>query len=192
MIRELDPKGSSPDIFWGEIAPCEHMVQLYEDEQSILDTLFGFANGGLESGEAVIVIATAAHLRSLERRLAMAGVDLVAARDRDAYIALDAHEALARFMVGNMPDDLRFRALVVGLLGRAKAGGRRVRAFGEMVAVLWARGDRAATLRLEQLWHELCSAQVFSLLCAYPRNGFTQDAQRSIDQIRAAHSKYLG
>ena len=45
---------------------------------------------------------------------------------------------------------------------------RKVRAFGEMIALLWARGDRAATLWLEQLWHELCQTQEFSLFLRIP------------------------
>ena len=64
-----------------------------------------------------------------------------------------------------------------GLLTRGRAGGRRVRAFGEMVAVMWARGEQGATVRLEHLWHRLCQSEAFSLFCAYPRIGFTQDAE---------------
>jgi hypothetical protein len=181
--------GPAPDVFWGEIAPCEHMVQIYDDNTILLDTLEAFAAGGLRAGEGVIVIATAGHLEALEHRLARSGIDLRPARSADQYIALEAEHTLGQFMVGGMPDDLRFRTLVTGLIGRAKAGGRKVRAFGEMVAVLWAHGDRAAVMRLEQLWHGLCSAEIFSLLCAYPRSGFTQDTEKSVAQIHAAHSR---
>lgn len=191
IVQRMTSTGPAPDVFWGEIAPCEHMVQIYDDNTALLDTLEGFAASGLRIGESVIVIATAQHLAALDRRLAAAGIDVPAARSADQYIGLDAERTLSLFMVGGMPDDLRFRTLVTGLIGRAKAGGRKVRAFGEMVAVLWAHGDRAAVLRLEQLWHGLCSAEIFSLLCAYPRSGFTQDTEKSIAQIHAAHSKTL-
>jgi hypothetical protein len=189
VVRQMKLDVNASDVFWGEIAPCEHMVQIYDENQVLLDTLEGFAASGLRAGESVIVIATAGHLEGLAQRLTAAGIDLPAARAADQYIALDAERTLGQFMVGGMPDDLRFRTLVTGLIGRAKTGGRKVRAFGEMVAVLWAHGDRAAVMRLEQLWHEICSAQLFSLLCAYPRSGFTQDTHRSIAQIQAAHSR---
>jgi hypothetical protein len=41
---------------------------------------------------------------------------------------------------------------------------RRVRAFGELVALLWARGDVAATVRLEFLWRQIWQKQTFSVL----------------------------
>jgi hypothetical protein len=95
------------------------------------------------------------------------------------------------FMRNGWPDEELFRRLVRGLLSCAKRDGRKVRAFGEMVAVLWAQGEHAATVRLEYLWRELCGADHFSLLCAYPRVGFTQDLTSSIADICAAHSRVL-
>jgi hypothetical protein len=35
-------------IFWGEISPSEHMVQFYEHDGVLLDTLAGFVSGGLK------------------------------------------------------------------------------------------------------------------------------------------------
>ena len=61
-------------------------------------------------------------------------------------------------------------------------------AAGEMVAILWARGHTGATVRLEHLWHRLCATESFTLFCAYPKIGFTQDGPASIREICAAHS----
>ena len=119
------------------------------------------------------------------------GVDIPLARSADQYIALLAEEALARFMVKQWPDDELFAHLVTELINRARAKGRRVRAFGEMVALLWARGDTAATVRLEHLWHQICQSQIFSLLCAYPKAGFTEDPSKSLAEICAAHSRVV-
>ncbi|UUZ48116.1 hypothetical protein LP420_35145 [Massilia sp. B-10] len=38
-----------------------------------------------------------------------------------------------------------------------------------MVALLWANGEREATIRLEHLWARLCKSDEFDLFCAYPR-----------------------
>jgi len=92
-------------------------------------------------------------------------------------------------MVDGWPDDARFHETVTGLIARAGARGRPVRAFGEMVAVLWGRGDNAATIRLEHLWHTLCLSRGFSLFCAYPKSGFTENATESIREICATHSR---
>ena len=182
---------SRNEIFWGEIAPCEHIAQFYEHDGVLLDTLTGFIGGGLKSGESTIVIATAEHLQALERRLLASNVDMAAARSQDRYIAVLAEEALARFMVRQWPDDQRFTDLVDELITRARASGRRVRAFGEMVALLWARGDQGATVHLEFLWHQICQAREFSLFCAYPKAGFTEDPSKSLAQICAAHSRII-
>jgi hypothetical protein len=41
-----------PDVFWGEITPCEHSVQIYDDDAVFLDALEGFIAGGLRKGDA--------------------------------------------------------------------------------------------------------------------------------------------
>jgi hypothetical protein len=95
-------------------------------------------------------------------------------------------------MVNGWPDDDLFTEVVTNLIVRSRGKERRVRAFGEMVAILWARGDTAATVRLEYLWKNLCQKEGFSLFCAYPKAGFTQDVAESISLICATHSKVVG
>ena len=182
--------GATP-IFWGEIAPCEHIAQFYEHDDVLLDALAGFVAGGIRPGESVIVIATPEHLEALERRLAASSGELVTAMMEDRYIALDANDALTKFMVNHWPDEQLFTDFVTGLLERARANGNRVRAFGEMVALLWANGDSGATVRLEHLWHQFCQSQSFSLFCAYPKAGFTKDPYKSLTEICAAHSRII-
>lgn len=178
-------------IFWGEIAPCEHIAQFYEQDAVLLDTLAGFIGGGLNSGESVIIIATMPHLKGLEDRLERLGVNIATAMLQGSYLAMDAEKALSQFMVDQWPDERLFEEFVIKLISRAQQNGRRIRAFGEMVAILWARGDTAATIRLERLWHNLHQRHGFSLLCAYPKTGFTQDPSNSLAEICAAHSRIM-
>jgi len=180
------------EAFWGEIAPSEHLVQIYDDSTAFLDSLEGFVAGGLRANDGVLVIAVPAHRFALNERLAAAGFDLDEARANDQYIDLDADETLAQFMHNGWPDDQVFARMVAGLLNRAGKDGRRVRAFGEMVAILWDKGHTAATVRLEHLWHRLCQKDGFSLFCAYPKTGFTRDADASIREICEAHSRVVG
>lgn len=189
QVKEWESTG--PGIFWGEVTPCEHLVQIYEDDDVFLDTLAGFAGGGLRTGDGVIIIATGTHLEALASRLSKSGIDLGAAERGDQYLPMDAEQLLGRLVFRGWPDDYIFRQTVTDLLSRAGAGGRRVRAFGEMVAILWARGQNAATVRLEHLWQGICQTEGLSLFCAYPKSGFTQDANTSIQELCALHSRIV-
>jgi hypothetical protein len=179
------------DVFWGEIAPSEHIVHLYRDERAFMDLLTSYVGTGLSAYESVIVVATAAHLETLNQRLTQSGLDLAALRANERYFDLDAKEALAQFMEGNWPSEERFVQFVSGILQRAGRDGRRIRAFGEMVAVLWEQGHAGATVRLEHLWNEFRARTPFPLYCAYPRTGFTQLSAESLREICAAHTKII-
>jgi hypothetical protein len=182
---------ASHQVFWGEIAPCEHVVQIYENDQAFLDLLAGFVSGGVSAGDAVIVIATTAHLKGLDERLTNLGYNVSELSAGNQFIPLDAEKILAKFMVNGWPDETLFNHVVGELLSKAKRNGRQVRAFGEMVALLWAKGQVGATVRLEQLWNLFCENEAFCLFCAYPKGGFTQDAAESVMHICGAHSKMI-
>jgi hypothetical protein len=164
---------------------------MYDDDSALIDALDGFIGGGLRAGEGAIVIATPEHLARLSGRLRSQGLDLDAMIADDLYIAADAEHVLRMFMRNGWPDEHHFAQVVHSLLNRAKANGRRVRAFGEMVALLWAQGHTAATVHLEHLWHGLCREKSFALFCAYPKSGFTETATTSVQRICEAHSKVI-
>lgn len=156
--------------------PSDHFVQFYETDAFLLDSLSGFIEVGLTTGEGCIVVATREHREGLEERLKKKGLDLVFASLQGDYLALDADETLAQFMVDGEPDPQRFSEVIGGLIERAAKNGRHVRVFGEMVALLWARGERKAAVNLEVFWNELHTmAPSFLLFCAYATSYFARD-----------------
>ena len=175
--------------FWGELAPVKQSIQLYASDEVFLKKLEAFVSGGLWAGDTVIVITTLAHRNALEKRLKARGVDIAAAKERDQYIPLDARTTLADFMANDFPDEDRFNRFVSDLLTRAHQQGPQVRAFSEMVSMLWTYGYHDATIRLEQLWHKFCDEKAFCIFCAYPRSGFTQEVSVSLAEICAEHSR---
>jgi hypothetical protein len=179
-------------FFRGEMAPCDHAVQIYDDHETFMDALHDYAAAGLRADESVVLISTPSHLAGLEARLRGSGIDVSSARAEDRYITLDAEETLAQFMRNDWPDDDRFFYVVGEVIERARAGGRNVRAFGEMVAILWANGHAGATVRLEFLWNRLLRTEKFPLFCAYPKAGFTRGARDSMSAICEMHSKVIG
>lgn len=181
---------STNEVFWGEIAPCEHVVQIYENDEGFLDLLTGFVSSGVNSFECAVVIATAAHLTALNERLEALGHSVHSLISKTQYIPLDAEETLSKFMVNDWPDENLFNKVISEVIVTAR-NHRKVRAFGEMVAILWAKGQVGATVRLEHLWNKFCENEAFSLFCAYPESGFTQDAAESVMHICSAHTKMI-
>jgi MEDS: MEthanogen/methylotroph, DcmR Sensory domain len=181
------------NAFWAEMAPGEHLVQIYGEDLRFLDALEGFVSNGLRAGEGVVVIATAAHLHQLEQRLVANWLEPDRARWENRYVPLLASETLSKFMVNGKPDEALFGDVVTKILARARGTGRTVRAFGEMVALLWAQGNAPVALQLEEYWHRICEREGLALFCAYPRAGFTNDENpaASLRAVCAAHSRVL-
>jgi MEDS: MEthanogen/methylotroph, DcmR Sensory domain len=147
-----------------------HVVQFYRHDAELADRVSDYLLGALEGGGVAIVIATAAHTRAFERRLAAAGVDLAQAARTGAYLALDAAETVRTLMAADgteVPDQGGFDRVIGGLISGAAGGGGPVRAYGEMVALLWDTGLVNAAIRLEAMWNELGRRHEFSLFCGY-------------------------
>ena len=187
-----DWQQSNAQVFWGEIAPCSHVVQIYESDEVFIATLLEFIIGGIKAGDCVIVIATAEHLNALNTQLRNLKFDVERLIADDQYLPLDAEETLAKFMKNDWPDEILFRLTIAGIIARAHRKNRKVRAFGEMVALLWAKGNNGATIRLEYLWNRFCETESFCLYCAYPQSGFLRDAKTSVQHICSTHSKMIG
>jgi MEDS: MEthanogen/methylotroph, DcmR Sensory domain len=181
------------DVFWGDIATREHVLQIYENEGVFLDALTGFVGGGIDADDSCIVIATDYHLTALEKRLGSYGVKIEALVDDRRYIPLNAEETLSRFMINGWPDENLFNEAIATILQTVRnCTDRRIRAFGEMVAILWAHGNNRATVRLEHLWNKFCNKEKFCLFCAYPKSGFTKEIAESMHHICCAHEKMIG
>ncbi|HYE55597.1 MAG TPA: MEDS domain-containing protein [Chitinophagaceae bacterium] len=187
-----DWNGCKADIFWGEIAPCDHILQIYENDEVFLEALTGFVGGGINAGDSCIVIATEVHLKALESMLQRCGIHIESLIADNRLIPLDAHETLAKFMVNGWPDERLFEQTISAVLRKAHGPyNRRIRAFGEMVAILWAEGNYGATINLEHLWNKFCEKESFCLFCAYPKIGFTENMSDSINHICHSHDKLI-
>jgi hypothetical protein len=125
------------EVHQGIDMPGDHVVQFYERDSELVLAVTGYINEAFASGEVAIVIATEAHRLAFDRELAGLGVDLERVRGDGRYVALDAATTLAEFTTEGSIDDARFQQVIGGILRQAVATGRPVRAYGEMVALLW-------------------------------------------------------
>lgn len=155
----------------------QHVVQFYGHDDELADGVAGYLLGALREGGAAIVIATEAHRRMVEARLAEAGADLAAAKDSGAYLAVDAAQTLDVFLADGRLDGAAFERVVGGLIrsSDSAAAGGPIRAYGEMVALLWSDGMVNAAIELEQMWNSLGRKLSFSLFCGYPVGSVTRD-----------------
>jgi anti-sigma regulatory factor (Ser/Thr protein kinase) len=169
-----------------------HVVHFYRDDADLADTVGGHLADALREGAAVIVIATEAHIRAFERELGMAGIDVGGAAESSSLITLDASATLAELTVDGRISGEAFQRVVGTLIRTAAEGGRMVRAYGEMVDLLWQGGDVPGAIELEKLWNELIAELSFSLLCAYHSEAVAapehEHALRHVCQLHSAVS----
>jgi PAS domain S-box-containing protein len=156
----------------------EHAVQFYESEEFLHEAVADFIAAGLAAGEPVIVIATEPHRAGFSQRLERKRIDVAGACASGQLALLDARETLREIGIDGQPAWKRFRERVGGLIeekGRQSDTGR-VRAYGEMVDLLWRDGRPQDAITLEEMWNELGRQQKFSLLCAYRMGNFLKES----------------
>jgi hypothetical protein len=165
-----------------------HAVRFYKDADSLCRIVGSFLAEGLAAMQPAVAIATQSHRAGIVKYLIEHSLDVEALQKSGDLLLLDAEEVLAKFMVDGMPDPARFSDTVAPII--EKASRRRqdcvVRAYGEMVDVLWKAGHVAAATRLEMLWNGLARAQSFSLLCGYAMGNFYKDG--AVEDICSHHS----
>jgi signal transduction histidine kinase/ActR/RegA family two-component response regulator len=185
-------RGFAPSLAWTRSNDPEHVVQFYESDNFLLNSLSGFIATGLADGESCVVVATKSHRDGLEERLHLYGIDVVAVKSSGQYVSLDAADILSQFIVNGAPDPNRFGEVIGGVVTRAVMRGQRVRVFGEMVALLWDEGNTQAALQLEGLWNDLSKSNPFTLYCAYPINGFDgHGLAEGLHQVCGIHARVI-
>ena len=169
-----------------------HMVQMYQDERFLSEAVSYFVGEGLQRGEAVIVIATPAHQDAFTESLTRLGFDVQAAVQQHQLYFIDAQAKLATFMRDGMPQWDAFQESVGNLIREAQLSYPRLRAYGEMVNLLWQKGEREAANSLEAFWNRLARRQSFSLLCTYFLDPLDPDAyDGSLQCICNSHSHLI-
>jgi hypothetical protein len=166
--------------------PVRHAAKFYETESSLYATVASFLTEGFGAGQPAILIATPAHTGAIERLLEDRFIDVPRARRTGDLVVLDAEDTLGTFMISGRPDAELFEFHVGSILEQVLRGRRhaQVRAYGEMVDVLWKQGLADAAVELEILWNKLALKYAFSLLCGYSMGNFFKQAEQFHDVVR--------
>jgi|SRR5580658_747010 hypothetical protein len=172
--------------------PRGHFVQLYEaDEAALTHNVGHYLWEGLRQGEGVLVIATPRHQEIFCRHLDGLGADLAALLGSRQLVCWDAEHTLTEIMAAGQPDWERFESVMRAAMRLVRpannSGG--LRAYGEMVGILWKARQFAAAIRLEQLWNKLLEQSRFSLYCAYAIDIFGKEfAVSNLDGVLCTHT----
>ena len=187
---------ASVSTFLPRFGSGTHSVQFYEEDSFLLNSLTSLIGVGFVEGKTAVAIITAAHREGLEKRLAARGFDLEVLAKSGKYCVFDATETLAGLMVNGRLEPDRLRSFAKYLLSSFQFDPQqktpRLLLFGEMVTILWSRGNFEDALRLEQVWNELSHIYSFNLHCSYPLKGFEQNEHsEAFLNICAEHSHVL-
>src|SRR5438445_709918 len=93
-----------------------------------------------------------------------------------------------------MPDSPLFLGLAGNVIGQARSGARyeKVRWWGEMVNVLWERGDVAASMTLEDLFDQVQHDHNIALFCSFLMDNFDGEVHaRMLPRLGTNHSHLI-
>ena len=165
-----------------------HAVQFYSDTGALARLVARFLAEGFARGDAGMILATPEHRARIETELRQREVNVESLKRMGELVVVDARETLHTFMVNGIPHAATFNFVLTRMLDQVCRAhpGATIRAYGEMVNVLWRDGLEAAAIRLETLWNELAQTREFKLLCGYSMGNFYKGT--ALDDIKKQHS----
>ena len=172
----------------------QHVVGFYREIAGLTRSVGNYISEGLTRGEIGLVVATQKHVREFLQHLTYSGHSPPNLQGKGHLVVLDAHDMLVRFMIEGKPNARLFDScvgqLVRDLLGAGQSRG--LRAYGEMVGVLWLNGQFSAAMAVEELWNDLMQRTSFSLLCGYPIDIFDPSFHRcDVDAVMCSHAQLV-
>jgi hypothetical protein len=177
---------------WGEFlagvgsAPA-HGVEIYTRDEDLVDSVVSFFAAGIAAETPGAVIATSDHAAAITWGLGERGLD------SSRLFFLDAHQALDSIYEDGAISLSAFDRVVGGFLDLARRNGTGpIRVFGELVDLVWRRGDMASALLLERLTEEVVASQPIAVLCGYRLDVFDAELQReALPAICNCHTHVL-
>jgi len=170
----------------------DHALHFYAEDARLATTVAAFLAPAFSGEDAVIAIGTRAHLSAIEQRLRSDGHAVDAVRKTGRYVTMDVERIIPALLRNGLPTQETFDAAVGAHVAKLAERHGHVRAFGEIVSVLWGRGKQQAAMRLEELWNDALGYHPLSLICGYSLRG----ARPPVDEpgqrrIMSVHSRLI-
>jgi hypothetical protein len=144
-----------------------HAAVLYAgDKPRLIDRVATFLCENLVLDRPVLVVATEPHWQAFAVALRAMGVDPDAKSDAGLLVFLDAVTVRDQLLIDGRIEWRRFDQIVGEAVRNLRMRGP-LRIYGEVVDILWARGQRDIAVGLEGLWNRLRRKVDVELLCGY-------------------------
>jgi hypothetical protein len=159
--------------------PQCHAISFFKDDDQLCGDVAAFVADGLEQGQPALIVTTEPHRLGITRRLLDSGIGVEEATARGDLLLVDAEETLAALMHRGQVNSALYHDQVGSVLsGLLRDRPGPVRIFGDMVDLLWQRGDYDNAIRIELLSNELAILQPISVICGYSMGHFVKSASK--------------
>ncbi len=173
-------------------AAGSHIVQVCQNKALQVEVITRYVKEGLLNDEAVIIIATSALRKAVIAKMDALGLDVHTFKSQSQIKFFDAEFLLSGFLIDGVLEEQAFQEFIGIPIQAAQLKFGKVRAFGEMVDVLWKEGQHDTAIQLEDLWNNLSKKQEFSLLCTYSLDSLNPNAyDDSLERICNRHTHLI-
>lgn len=173
----------------------KHITHFYRDSAFLQSALRDWLSDGLAEGGGVVVLCTREHWELVQSTLAEDGFDTDQRQQEGEIAFLEVYPFLERFLESGRPDPAVFHQAIGEAMegvSRACRDAGQIRAWGEAVEILRARGDLRSAQVLEELWNEAIDERGFSLLCSYHVHNLDPEThQGAMGRLADAHSDVI-
>ncbi|HXH74332.1 MAG TPA: MEDS domain-containing protein [Bacteriovoracaceae bacterium] len=173
------------------VATHDHLVKFYCDLRNLTDLVCDYVVPGISRGDGIIIIATQTNRKAFEAALENRSIDVTMAKAAGQVLLLDAEETLRKIMSGGMPVTSKFNAVIGEKIIKMLEKYPNIRAYGEMVNVLWKQDCVEGTIALEKFWNSLAVIHPFALLCSYSMDENLMKKGKSLSDICSTHTHYI-
>lgn len=172
-------------------ADHRHGVQFFRPNETALEERVGtYLAEALDAGGSVVAITSPHYVERFSHRLAAHGIDVNHFSRTRRINVLDAQTTLdAIFATSDVADN--FDRIVGDALqiARGAAPTSSVRAYGDMVGLLWQQDRKHDLAKLEGIWNDVLQRERFDLLCGYPIDVLgSRFCASELDAILRTHS----
>jgi hypothetical protein len=167
----------------------QHIVELFDSIESLVDTVSAFVSDGLSKGDRALVLMRLAQWNSVASKLTSRHVALSEAIASGRLTVLDGTRTLARIMPHGSPCRGLFEEVIGKTVRRICAAGARLRVYGDLMDVLAADGNFQGAHELEKMWSDLTRQEPVTVLCGYSAATFDNaDAGETLKSICRSHT----